>query len=552
MSSGSNNPSFTHGPKKYARHAAGIAAASAALVCLVIYLRALSCDFVNFDDPYYVIDNPGIRILDWQFIREAFTTSYLGWWMPLTWASFAIDYHFWGLNPLGYHLSNILLHALNTALVVLIADRLLRRWRGEWTVGEQSVPYPALLLLAGLLWGVHPLRVESVAWVTERKDVLNGVFALGSIFSYLCCVDRKDNGRTGARSAYVTSLALFLLSLMAKPVSVVVPAMLLVLDWYPLKRLTRADVGKSIAEKLPFFLVALLVVAATITLASGESILVSFHMFPLYKRFILAGNSLFAYLRMTVFPVGLVNLHLLPRVFPASYYLAALGIVALICYCCYGWKRRPGLLATGLLFVLPLLPVLGFLQNGSQAYADRFTYLPGVALSIGCVGLLGAMVSRSRGLWRHLVISLAVVATILCGALSFHLIGAWKNPETLWSRVIAVEPIGRAFYLRADYRVQQGRYLEAAADLADSITIGERDGFPGVFTLHAMRGDAFSRAGRYADAVREFTSAINLKPIPEYFYHRGTALMALGRSAEAEADFREAGDATGPIAWEID
>ncbi|ABB30827.1 TPR repeat-containing protein [Geobacter metallireducens RCH3] len=544
-------PFFLGEPKKYAKHAAGIAAAWAALICLAVYLRALGCDFINFDDPYYVIDNPGIRILDRQFIREAFTTSYLGWWMPLTWASFAIDYHFWGLDPLGYHLTNIVLHALNAGLVVLVADRLLRRWQGEWSGGGTSFLYPAVLLLAGLLWGIHPLRVESVAWVTERKDVLNGVFALGSIFSYLCYADREDNGRKGARSAYAVSLLFFLLSLMAKPVSVVIPAMLLVLDWYPLGRLSRENAVKRVAEKLPFFALALAVVAATITLASGESILVSFHVFPLYKRIILAGSSLFAYLRMAVFPVGLVNLYLLPRVFPASYYLAALGILALTCFCFFGWKRRPGLLAAWLLFVLPLAPVLGFLQNGSQAYADRFTYLPGVALSIGGAGLLGGMVSRCRGRSRQLVVALAVAATILCGTVSYHLIGAWKNPETLWSRVIAVEPIGRAFYLRADYRQQKGRYLEAAADLADSIAIGERDGFPGVFNLHAMRGDALNRAGRYGDAVREFTTAINLKPVPEYFYHRGTALMALGRGEEAAADFREAGDATGPIAWEV-
>lgn len=545
------NPLLMDNTKRYGKHAAAIAAVISAFVCLALYLRALGCDFVNFDDPYYVIDNPGIRILDPQFIREAFTTSYLGWWMPLTWISFAIDYHFWGVAPVGYHLTNILLHAVNTGLVVLIADRLLRRWQGEWSEGQSTDPYPLLLLLAGLLWGVHPLRVESVAWVTERKDVLNGVFVLGAILLYLCYVEGKSNGQKLGRSAYFGSLALFLLSLMAKPVSVVIPAMLLVLDWYPLGRFHRESPAKIIAEKLPYFVLALLVVAATITLASGESILVSVHDFPLYKRFVLAGNSLFEYLRMTVLPAGLVNLYLLPRVFPASYYLASLVVLVFIFYCFLGWRQRPWLLATWLLFVLPLLPVLGFFQNGSQAYADRFTYLPGVALSICSTGLLGTLLSRCHGLSRQLVLSMALVVTILCVVMSFNLIGAWRNPETLWSRVIAVKPIGRAFYLRADYRLQTGRYLEAAADLADSIAIGNRDGFPGVFNLHALRGDALSRAGRHEDAVREFTAAISMRPEPEYFYHRGIELRALGRSAEAVADFQAAGDATGPIVWKV-
>ncbi|MBC7962576.1 MAG: hypothetical protein H7Y05_06495, partial [Steroidobacteraceae bacterium] len=135
----------------------------AGLVCFLLYLRALSCDFVNYDDPDYVLENPAIRLIDGEFLAWAFTTPYMGWLMPLTWISFAVDYHFWGLNPLGFHLTNIILHSINTALVVLIADSLLRRSQvsrdDEW---QESHLYPAMLLLAGFLWGIHPLRVESV------------------------------------------------------------------------------------------------------------------------------------------------------------------------------------------------------------------------------------------------------------------------------------------------------------------------------------------------------------------------------------------------------
>ncbi len=439
-------------------------ALTAALICLLVYLRALSCGFTDWDDPGYVLENSGIRILDWQFVREAFTTSYQGWWMPLLWISLAIDYHFWGLNPFGYHLTNILLHALNAGLVVLIAEKIIRVLpRTQNEDQDDAVLYSIAPLLAGLLWGIHPLRVESVAWVTERKDVLNGFYSLGSVLSYLCYAERKDGQGHRAVSAYLVSLMFFLLSLMSKPVSVVIPVMLAVLDWYPLQRIRGSNVLKIIAEKIPFVTIALITTVATLSLASGENLLVSFHDFPLYKRFIVAGNSLFEYLRMTVYPVGLITIYLLPRVFPVSYYLATLGIFLFSCYCCYSWKQRPWLLSSWLLFLLPLMPVLGFFQNGLQAYADRFTYLPSVALSIAVVaGLLRAMHSLRRDLPRRLVMTLTVLVLITSGAISVHLIGAWKNSETLWSRVIAIQPIGRAFLYRAMFRMKKGSYLEAA------------------------------------------------------------------------------------------
>ncbi len=541
------------------RRTIGAIALTATAICLLVYVRALSCDFINFDDPYYVMENPGIRILDRQFFLESFTTSYLGWWMPLTWLSYAIDYHFWGLNPFGYHLTNILLHAMNSGLVVLIADLVLKRWRVAdlcpTKVGSQASTtndwiYPMTLLLAAVLWGAHPLRVESVAWVTERKDVLNGFFSLGSVMAYLIYADRRDAGRAAAHF-YISSLLLFLLSLMAKPVSVVIPAMLLVMDWYPLKRISRDNFLKICAEKLPFIVISISMVLATLNLANSETILVSFQDFPIHRRFILAGDSLLEYLRLTVFPAGLAIIYLLPREFPTEYYLAAASILAFCCFCCFCWKRFPWLVSTWLLFMLPLIPVLGFFQNGSQAHADRFTYLPGVALSIACAGLVRASIYRYQGLARYGIIGFSILLTLLYASVTVQLTGVWKNSETLWSRVIAVQPAGRAYYLRADYRQQTGRYLEAAEDLAISIQMGREAGFPGVFNLHALRGDALSRAGRYLDAVAEFSEAIRLNPDDTYFYHRGVALGALGRSTEAEKDFKRAGDATGPIVWRL-
>src|SRR6185369_15215948 len=182
-------------PMRLGRFSTGTIACAAGLICLIVYLRALGCDFVSYDDPDYVLNNPLIRHLDLRLFVPAFSEQYNGWWMPLTWISLAIDYHFWELNPLGYHLTNILLHSFNAGLVVLIAARIWTQIQGQGSGGTLPVSdpagqrqieylYPLTMLLAGLLWGLHPLRVESVAWVTERKDVLNGLFSLASILLY--------------------------------------------------------------------------------------------------------------------------------------------------------------------------------------------------------------------------------------------------------------------------------------------------------------------------------------------------------------------------------
>ncbi len=525
-------------------------AAFAAVVCLLVFLRALTCDFINWDDPLYVTENPGIRILDWQFIKESFSVSYMGWWMPLTWISFALDYYVWGLNPFGYHLTNILLHAANTGIVVLIAGQLFRNIDPD---AEGSGPCCRVAaLLSGLLWGIHPLRVESVVWVTERKDVLNGLFSLGAVLFYLYYVERRSRGEKGSAiiTVYLVSLGLLFLSLTAKPVSVVIPAMLLVIDWYPLGRLKRETIVTCIKDKIPFGIIAAGMAFATLFFARGESILVSYTDFSLFKRLILAGNSIFEYLKMTVYPVGLVNLYLLPRVFPISYYVGAAVSVSLLLVCAVTWRSRPWYLATLLLFILPLVPVLGFFQNGAQAYADRFTYLPGVALGIAAAAFFTRSATARQFSISKLNLMILIALVLIVALLSIQLTGAWKNPETLWTRVIAVQPVGRAYYLRAEYRIRKGQYVDAAEDITRSIRMGEAAGYPGVFYLYALRGDALSKARQYEAAVKDFSEAIRLKPYSTFYYNRGVALKALGRQHEAEDDFRQAGEDRGAINWQ--
>ncbi|GFE56442.1 tetratricopeptide repeat protein [Geobacter sp. AOG1] len=531
------------------------AALAAGLVCLLVYLRALGCDFVNYDDPAYVQNNPIIRQLDGNLLFSVFTQPHVGFWMPLTWLSLALDYRFWGLNPVGYHLTNILLHAINTGLVVLIADRLIKR--GPVTGDREQPDYISflMLLLAGLLWGIHPLRVESVAWVTERKDVLNGLFSLGSILCYLRYVgDRELHGlKDAAGRWYVVSLVLFLLSLMAKSVSVVIPAMLLIADWYPLGRFRRENIRSVLVEKIPYLLIAAAISLLTLHFAAESRILISTADLSFYQRLMLSGSAIVEYCRMLLYPVGIIHLYLIPIPVPSRYAVITALVAGFTCSVIYAGRKTPWLPATWFFFIIPLVPVLAFFQNGVQAYAARFTYLPSVAPSIAAAAGIAFVHKKSKAsAQRYPAILLSVlIASLLVFyvATTERLIASWTNSETLWSRLISFRPIGRAYFFRGDYYLVIGNYVAAEKDLTTSIRLALEAGNPEVFNLYAMRGDALSKSGRYDDAVRDFTTAIGMYPHPNFYYHRGGALKALGREREAAADFSRAGEDTGPLEW---
>lgn len=539
-----------------------LSAAAAALICLLVYVRALSCGFILLDDPSYVLENAGIRHLDLNLISSAFTEKFADdYWIPLTWISLALDYHFWGLDPFGYHLTNILLHAANTGLVVLVAARIVRR-EPEPAEGSESAGkwrthpfwYPAMLLLAGLLWGIHPLRVESVAWVTERKDVLNGVFAWGSILCYLLYAQNKARAvaKPCITGYYLLSLVFFACSLMAKPVSVVIPAMLLVADWYPLGRLRRGKYRQVFLEKLPYLLLSVAASAAIILIKSHQQgQLISLQDLPLWLRFVVSGNAIFEYIRLHLWPVGIVPFYLLPKQIPYLFAVKAVAAFLVSCLCVAVWRKKPWITATWASFVIPLLPVLAFFYNGVDiAYSARFTYLPSLVPSIVAAALTGELFSRIFLAWRRAVlVGLIALLLLFYGYMSQRLIGVWDNPETFWSRVIDIKPVGRAFEARGYYLYTQGRYDDAIEDFSKAIYIASNRGLKTIYNLYAHRGEALRSAERYGEAVDDFTMAIMMRPEPNYYFHRGISFGAMGKLKEAEEDLIRAGEATGPLEW---
>lgn len=530
-----------------------LVALSVSLVCLVLYLPALTFDFVSFDDPDYVLNNPIIRQLGPETFTRAFLDSYLGWWMPLTWISLAVDHHLWGLNPLGYHLTNIVLHALNAGVAVLIADAVIRRAPAARPGPGSPYVRAGILLAAGLFFGAHPLRVESVAWVTERKDVLNGLFTFLSVLFYLRYVEKKGNGSTGGGAGifYACSLVCFVCSLMAKSVSVVLPVIMLVLDWVPLARHRDNSLRRLFLEKWPFWLTSVLMTVFTLFFAAQSQYLVTYEVFPLTQRMAVSGNALWEYISMLLFPVNLSPLNIIPDPIPFSYLAKTVMVAIGLTWVGFvGRKRAPRLTACLCCFILPLLPVLAFFQNGDQSYADRFTYLPSLWPAVFLALVLYDSPRLAQGIGRNRFgIMAAVLVTAIFMTLTYRQLDVWRSTETFWSRVIDVEPLAISYKERGRYYHGVGRYAEAVADFNAALKIIPPTLKPYEFNFYAFRAESLRAAGLFAEAVDDFNTAIRLHPHPVYFFHRGLALQAMGRNGEAEEDFRSAGPDPGPINW---
>ncbi len=536
-------------------------AAAVSIICMIVYLRALSCDFVNFDDHDFIVNLVPIRTFDLNFIKWAFTTvvPIAGAWIPLNWISLALDYQLWGgLNPLGFHLTSALLHAANAFLVVLIADALCKKRFEEAADGQPpTYLYPVMLLLSGLLFGLHPLRVEAVVWMTERRGVLNGLFSLSSVLFYLRYAQKKEGSgfiTTLFSKYYLLSIAAFGCSLMAKPVSVVLPVMLLVLDWFPLDRLRKQTLLSVIVEKVPYLILsaAITVISVRIGVKGG---LISYELLSFAQRCILSGNAIFEYVRLTLFPFGILPQRIITSPFPFSYTVKATLAVMAICLCLGSVRKNRWLPATTLLFLIPIFPVLSFFQANDWLYGPRHTYLASVAISIlAAYGFtVGLNKLRCFGVRSLYILGMSVTTAVVVfhAVVTYQRIGDWRDSGTMWTRVITNLPYSRAYFLRGLHYVDSGQYMAAVNDYTTCLEFSVRENYPVIYqvNIYAHRGEAFAGAGRYEEAVRDFSTAISRIPNPLYYYHRGMALRALGKVREAEEDFRRAGGTKGQMRW---
>jgi protein O-mannosyl-transferase len=531
-----------------------------ALLTLIIYLAALQNDFVLWDDSLYVFENIHIRLLNSAFFKWAFFDFYGSNWHPLTWISHALDYAVWGLNPLGHHLTNIIFHAVNTFVVVLVMIRLLES-RKEQTMSSEAPGFlteRTILIAAGitgLLFGLHPVHVESVAWVAERKDLLCALFSLVSIMQYMAYVRTVVNKAAFQESFarftnrhYLFTLVFFILALLSKPMAVTLPVVLLILDWYPFQRIQSFQAFRqAVVEKIPFFALSLFSSVITILAQRAGGSIRSTEVIPLSTRVLVGANSLVAYLWKMLWPLDLVPYYPYPEHLSilSFEYLFAIALVIGITAVCIVLARKQKLwLTVWGIYVVTLLPVLGIVQVGNQSMADRYMYLPslGPFLALGLTAAwIWAKVNRLQR-WRLVTkASVAGVTALVFAALSFLTftqIGIWKNSIDLWSYVIRKEPekVPLAYNNRGLAYGNKGLFKEAIEDLDRAIILN-----PSYQLAYNNRGTVLGRIGQYDSALRDFNMAIALDPVYYQAYNnRAFTFEKMGQFDKALEDYNTA------------
>jgi protein O-mannosyl-transferase len=440
-------------------------AAAAALITFIVYLPVLNNDFLlTWDDNGYIVRNPYIRSFDLGLIKWAFTDFTTGNWHPLTWMSHALDYAIWGLNPAGHHLTSIIFHAVNTFLVTLLTIELTAALR------ERKIPdahSPSLdepstwiaAVVAGLLFGLHPLHVESVAWASERKDLLCALFFLLSIAAYLNYVRGADSAAGVKKVApqffnkhYLYAVGFFIFALSSKSMAVTLPLVLLILDWYPLNRMRQGkSIGTLLAEKLPFISLSLVFSILTVAAQEKGGAMGSLEYTSLSTRVLVGSEALVSYLGKMIWPATLSPFYPYPNpetvsLWTFEYGLAVVLVVGITALC-LGMVRKHRLwLSVWSYYVVTLAPVLGIVQVGSQSMADRYTYLPSLGPFLA-TGLAAAwvvkkinMIRKGRTAARIVGVAVAVSLFVALSYLTVKQVGIWKDSTRFWFYIIEHEP----------------------------------------------------------------------------------------------------------------
>ncbi|MCK6447878.1 MAG: tetratricopeptide repeat protein [Planctomycetes bacterium] len=488
-------------------------------VCLA-YAQVGSFGFVDLDDSAYVYENPSVLGgLSFEGVQWAFTATHSANWHPLTWLSHMLDVTLFGVDPTGHHWVNVGLHAANTVLVfVLLRELTAATWKSAWVAG---------------LFGLHPLRVESVAWVSERKDVLCAFFFLATLVAWTRFV------RTRRIEWRFAAVGLFVLALLAKPMAVTLPAVLLVLDVWPFARTERWK--PLVVEKLPFFVLAFLSSYVTWAVQAAGGATGEIAVYRLAERAANAVSAYGVYLAQTFWPVDLCAFYPHPATLAEgvdvrAFALAAVVIVALGFVAWRERARRPWVFVGALWFLGMLVPVIGLVQVGSQAHADRYTYLPQLGVLFALVWSLGEFVERRREL-VPLVGALAVCALFALGFGTWRQSAVWRSNDALYGHAIEVESrswlawnnLGNQHLGRGELDDAQ-RCFETAAKLWPRY----HEAF---YNLGLVRLQKLDREG----AIDAFRRALELDGDNlDAWNNLGVAYLNLRRFEEARAQFEHA------------
>ncbi len=542
------------------------------LICLALVVLTViafwqlkDCGFINLDDGTYVYKNAYVQSgLNWNSVQYAFSFDFSNW-HPLTWLSYMLDYSIFGLNPSGYHLINLLFHVMNTLLLFLILRRMTKTL------------WPSVF--AAALFAIHPLHVESVAWIAERKDVLSTFFWMLTLGAYGYYVEHPGFKR------YVFVLLFFILGLMAKPMLVTLPFVLLLLDYWPLQRFSeikpdcrvQAAVLQSVAsgkqkkkakkkqvaavkeslevkkpaapeykwsliypllwEKVPLFALAILSSIVTYIAQQKGGAVASVEAFPLGVRIGNAFVSYIAYMGKMIWPNDLAVYY--PHtglLAPWQVLGSVLLLITITLVVIWRAKKSPYLLTGWLWYLGTLVPVIGIVQVGAQAMADRYTYIPLIGLFIivawGVPDLLKKWQYR-----KEILLALSVLSILCLSILTWTQVGYWQNSITLFDHTLKVTDHNWFIYnKRGTAYYDFGNYKQATEDFGRSIEIN-----PIFAEGYYNRGTAYYHLGNYKQAIEYFSRAIEIKPGYAAAYgNRGFTYGKLGNNKQAVTDLKTA------------
>jgi Tfp pilus assembly protein PilF len=499
-------------------------------ITLIVFWQVNGHDFIAFDDPEYVIDNPMVRAgLTPQGIGWAFSTFFAANWHPLTWLSHMLDSELYGMNPGRHHLTSLLFHLLNGLLLFLLLEKMTKAlWRSA---------------VVAALFAIHPLHVESVAWIAERKDVLSTCFWMLTMWAYFRYTENPG------RTSYLVTLILYVLGLMAKPMLVTLPFVLILLDFWPLGRWTRAElvhepgrqggrVASLLWEKAPFVLLAAL--SSTVTLiAQWQGGAVSpAEIVPLGVRFWNALVAYLLYLVNMVWPVGLAVFYPHPgRSLPVWLVLLAAVVLVGITLGVLRTRRGQPYLVTGWFWYLgTLLPVIGLIQVGEQAMADRYSYIP----LIGPFLMISWGVPALAARWRTPRILLPLVTAATLSVLLFLAWGQarhWQDSLTLFTHTLSVTRNNSRIHNNlANVLVRQGKIEAAITHYKEALAIQPK--YP---EAHSNLGAALVSRGRVEEGIGHYREALRLDPdLAEVHNNLGVALADQGKSEEALSHYLKA------------
>lgn len=503
------------------------------LITLVVFSPSLWNDFVDWDDQINLSENLAYRGLGAAQFKYFFTTMLLGHYIPLTWMTFGLDYVLWGMNPMGYHLTSLLLHAAGAAAFYLMALRILQK---ATTLG--GAPLRIGAVIATLFFMLHPLRVESVAWATERRDVLAGLFFFLTLLAYL-----EMSDASGRRRRWLLAAAggLYVLALASKGSVMVLLPILVLLDVYPLRRFDR----RTLLEKIPFAVLGLAGALVTYYAQSSNHFITPLERYPLTARIGVMFHSVWFYAEKTILPLRLAPLYELPaRVNPLAwrFLLPALSVTAITAALVALRRRWPAGLTAWACYVVALGPVIGLIHSGHQLAHDRYSYLPTVSLVLLLGGVAGALAREAAAGAFHPVIARAlavtgVVAVFGLGVQSFQQVQVWRDSDTLWRYAIDAQPDCSVCYGNLGvYLANQGVPGEARKYFERTLIIrpDQVKAYHHLGYLHAIKGEYKEAAQAYEKYLQRYPNDADA------LANMGATLLALGRPGEALEVMRRA------------